>query len=57
MDLQVDITQDEHGWFVAEVPELPGCISQGRSEREALDNAKEAVEAWFLAERQNSVAE
>ena len=32
--------------FVAEVPELPGCMAHGNSYEEALVNAKEAIELW-----------
>jgi predicted RNase H-like HicB family nuclease len=35
---------------VAECPALPGCVSQGRDEAEALDNIREAIEGWLLAE-------
>jgi predicted RNase H-like HicB family nuclease len=33
--------------FLAEVPELPGCMAHGRTQRTALDNAKEAIELWI----------
>lgn len=33
----------EDGFVVAEVPSLPGCISQGKSRDEALDNVREAI--------------
>jgi len=39
------IEQDEDGVFVAEVPSLPGCVSQGRTREEAIENAKEAIQA------------
>lgn len=35
-----------HGWVTATVPALPGCVSQGRDSNEALENAREAIEAW-----------
>jgi predicted RNase H-like HicB family nuclease len=41
----------EENWIVAECPELPGCVSQGRSESEALANIREAIEGWLWAER------
>lgn len=44
---RVLIEQDENGVFVAEVPALPGCISQGRTRSEALDNIKEAIELYL----------
>jgi len=47
MKYRVLIQQDENGMFVAEVPALPGCISQGATRAEALKNAHEAVEAYL----------
>lgn len=47
MKLRVLIEKDEAGYFVAEVPALPGCLSQGKTKEEALENIREAVEAWL----------
>jgi len=44
MKLPVVITVGEDGYFVAEIPVVPGCISQGRTKEEALVNIKEAAE-------------
>jgi predicted RNase H-like HicB family nuclease len=44
MDIKVILEKDEDGFFVATVPALPGCISQGKTERQALQNIKEAIE-------------
>jgi predicted RNase H-like HicB family nuclease len=52
MKRDVTLTNDEDGWIVAECPELPGCISQGKTEAEALANIREAISAWLLAEAQ-----
>jgi predicted RNase H-like HicB family nuclease len=41
------IEQDEDGFFVAEAPALPGCLSQGKAEEEARSNIKEAIEGWL----------
>ncbi len=38
------LEKDEDGWYVATVPALPGCISQGKTEKEAIKNIKEAIE-------------
>mgnify|MGYP005850032441 CR=1 FL=1 len=38
--------------FIAEVPELPGCKAHGGSQREALDNAQEAIELWLETARE-----
>lgn len=47
MKYRVLVQQDEDGVFVAEVPALPGCISQGTSRDEALVNIREAIEGYL----------
>lgn len=47
MKYRVLIEPDEDGAFVARVPALPGCISQGSSRDEALANIVEAVEGYL----------
>jgi len=47
MKYRVLIEQDEDGMFVAEVPALPGCISQGQTRTEVLENIQEAIEAYL----------
>ncbi len=47
MKNRVLIEQDEDGIFVTRVPSLPGCISQGQTRAEALDNIKEAMAAYI----------
>jgi len=42
--IHVLVEKDEAGYFVAEVPALPGCLSQGKTKEEALQNIREAVE-------------
>ena len=44
MKLPVVITLGEDGYFIAEIPVLPGCFSQGKTRKEALSNIKEAAE-------------
>jgi predicted RNase H-like HicB family nuclease len=41
------IDVDEDGVFVAEVPSLPGCISQGNTRTEALSNVMEAITGYL----------
>jgi len=41
------IEQDEDGVYVAEVPALPGCISQGHTREEAVENIREAIAAYI----------
>lgn len=38
---------DEDGVFVAEVPELPGCMAHGQTQESALASAKEAMRLWI----------
>ncbi len=47
MKMHVLIEQDEAGYYVAEVPALPGCFSQGKTRSEAIANITEAIEGWF----------
>lgn len=47
MKLHVVVEQDEAGYFVAEVPALPGCLSQGKTRDEAIANVKEAIKEWL----------
>ena len=47
MKYRVLIEQDEDGMFVAEVPALSGCISQGATRSEALMNIQEAIQAYI----------
>ena len=39
----VTIEKDEDGFFVVECPSVPGCVSQGRNEAEAMENIKDAI--------------
>lgn len=50
MKFKVVITKGEDGWYVVEVPSLPGCISQGKTKKEALENIKEAIELYLEPE-------
>jgi predicted RNase H-like HicB family nuclease len=43
MTRRVVLYPGEDGYVVAEVPSLPGCISQGKSRDEALENVREAI--------------
>ena len=47
MKLHALIEKDEAGYYVAEVPALPGCLSQGKTYEEAIANIKEAIEGWL----------
>jgi len=49
MRLVVTMERDETGMIVVECPAIPGCVSQGRSEDEALSNIREAIAACIEA--------
>ena len=46
MKLKIIIQKDKTGYYVAEVPAMPGCISQGKTLREVKRNIKEAIAGW-----------
>jgi len=45
MKLIVTLERDETGMIVVECPAIPGCVSQGKTEEEALANIREAIAA------------
>ncbi len=49
---RVIIEQDEDGVFVADVPSLPGCVSQGETRREVLENIKDAIAGYLASLRE-----
>jgi predicted RNase H-like HicB family nuclease len=49
MKYRIVIEQDEDGMFVAEVPALPGCISQGATRGEAMANITDAIVAYLAS--------
>jgi predicted RNase H-like HicB family nuclease len=46
---QVVIYPGEDGYWVAECPSLPGCVSQGQTREEAAQNIKEAIRGYVAA--------
>jgi predicted RNase H-like HicB family nuclease len=54
MKYRILVEQDEDGVFVAECPELPGCISQGKTRIEVLRNIKDAVEGYLESLRKHN---
>jgi predicted RNase H-like HicB family nuclease len=49
MKLIVTLERDETGTIVVECPAIPGCVSQGKTEEEALENIREAIGACMEA--------
>ena len=49
MKYRVLISEDENRAFVAEVPNLPGCVSQGETREAAVSNIREAIQAYIAS--------
>jgi predicted RNase H-like HicB family nuclease len=47
MNVKIVVHEAEEGGFWAEVPALPGCVSQGQTMDELLSNMREAIQAWL----------
>ena len=43
MKYKTIIKRDEDGWYIAECPAIPGCVSQGRTLKEVRENIKDAI--------------
>ena len=52
---QVIIYPGEDGYWVAECPSLPGCISQGSTKEDAIANIKEAIRGYVAALEQDNL--
>lgn len=53
MNYRILIEQDEDGVFVAECPSLPGCISQGNTRSEVIENSKDAIKGYIESLRKH----
>ncbi len=54
MRYRILIERDEDGAFIAECPSLPGCISQGKSRKEALENIRDAIKGYLESLRKHN---
>jgi antitoxin HicB len=57
MKLRVVVAPDEDGVYVAECPSLPGCVSEGSTRSEAMQNIQDAIEGYLesLEERGEAI--
>jgi len=55
MKLIITLERDESGMIVAQCPSIPGCVSQGTTEDEAVANIREAIEACVEARAANGM--
>jgi len=53
---QVIVYSGEDGFWVAECPSLPGCVSQGKTREEAISNIKEAINGYIAALEEDHLA-
>jgi antitoxin HicB len=54
MKYRVIINRDEDGKYVAECPGLPGCISQGDSRTQAIENIRDAMKGYLESLRKHN---
>ena len=52
---QIILSPGEDGYWVAECPSLPGCISQGMTKEEAIINIKEAIQGYITALQEDNL--
>jgi len=43
MRFNITLDRDEDGVWIAECPSIPGCVSQGKTKQEAVENVKDAI--------------
>ncbi len=55
MKFIITIFQDEDGMFIAECPSIPGCVSQGKTAKEAEKNVKEAIRECLEVRAENGM--
>ena len=53
---QVILYPGEDGYWIAEVPSLPGCLSQGKTREVALANIREAIHGYVAALKDDGLA-
>lgn len=53
MEFNVIIEKDEEGWYVASVPEIQGCYTQGKTISQVLERIKEAIEVCLEADQED----
>jgi predicted RNase H-like HicB family nuclease len=53
---QVIIFRGEDGYWVAECPSLPGCLSQGKTKEEAVANIREAIRGYIASLEEDNLA-
>jgi predicted RNase H-like HicB family nuclease len=52
---QVMLYKGEDGYWIAECPSLPGCVSQGKTREDAIENVKEAIRGYVAALKEDGL--
>jgi len=52
LDFLTVIEQGEDGWYIAKVPDIPGCYTQGKTIAQVLDRIKEAIEVCLESDKE-----
>ncbi len=55
MKCEVVLIPAEERGYTGVVPALPGCISEGDTEEEALENIEDAIQGWFIVARKHGL--
>ena len=56
-EFDVELYPGEDGWWVIECPSIPGCISQGKTQEEALESIKDAIKGCLEVRRELGLPE
>ncbi|MBY0496471.1 MAG: type II toxin-antitoxin system HicB family antitoxin [Cyanobacteria bacterium] len=51
----VTLSRDEDDYVIAECPEIPGCVSQGRTRAEAMDNIRDAIRECLVVRKKKGL--
>jgi predicted RNase H-like HicB family nuclease len=57
MKLKVVVHEAEEGGYWAEIPSLPGCVTEGDSMEELIANVREAAEGWLSVDKTDSTVD
>lgn len=55
LNFTVLIEQDEDGMYIAIVPDIPGCYTQGKTVEQAMERIKEAIQVCLEADREEEI--
>lgn len=51
----VNLSHDEDGYVIAECPEIPGCVSQGHTRAEAMENIRDAIRECMVVRQEQGL--